>query len=119
MRSKTLVTPDPDSITAVMVRAMLRGQNLGAKDVKVITTRYQDAVPFYLENSFAQVGATAANAVVKQWTDKGGKVVVRSRGVPIKQVVASTKLSADDRERVRDALLHLPQTEPGRKALAA
>jgi ABC-type phosphate/phosphonate transport system substrate-binding protein len=119
IRSQTLVTPDPDSITAVMVRAMLRTQNFGDKDVKVITTRYQDAVPYYLDNGFAQVGATAANAVVKQWTDKGGKVVVRSPGVPIKQVVASTKLSPDQREKVREALLTLAQTEPGRKALAA
>ena len=119
IRSQTLVTPDPDSITAVMVRAMLRTQNFGDKDVKVISTRYQDAVPYYLDNGFAQVGATAASAVVKQWTDKGGKVVVRSPGVPIKQVVASMKLPADQRERLREALLTLSQTEPGRKALAA
>jgi phosphonate transport system substrate-binding protein len=119
IRNRVLVTPDPDSITAVMVRAMLRGQHLGANDLKVLTTRYQDAVPFYIENGFANVGATAANAVVKQWTDKGGKVVVRSRSVPIKQFIVSSKMPADERERVRDALLTLAQSEPGRRALAA
>jgi ABC-type phosphate/phosphonate transport system substrate-binding protein len=119
LKGRVLVTPDPDSITAVMVRAMLRGEKLGPADVKVITTRYQDAVPFYIENTFAQVGATAASAVVKQWTDKGGKVVVRSRGVPIKQVIVSTKVPVEDRERVRDVLLQLAQSDPGRKALAA
>ncbi len=65
LRGQTLVTPDPDSITAVMVRAMLHTQKLGAQDVKVITTRYQDAIPYYLENGFAAVGATAASSVVK------------------------------------------------------
>ncbi len=114
-----LVTPDPDSITAVMVRAMLRTANMGSGDVKVITTRYQDAVPFYLEYDFAQVGATAANAVVKQWTDKGGKVFARSRGVPIKQVIVSTRVTLDDRNKLHDALIALSQHDPGRRALAA
>lgn len=119
IKGQVLVTPDPDSITAVMVRAMLRGEKLGPADVKVISTRYQDAVPFYIENTFASVGATAASSVVKQWTEKGGKVVVRSRGVAIKQVIVSTQVPQETRERVRDVLLHLAQTEPGRKALAA
>jgi ABC-type phosphate/phosphonate transport system substrate-binding protein len=119
LKGQVLVTPDPDSITAVMVRAMLRVQKLGPADVKVITTRYQDAVPFYIDNTFAAVGATAASSVVKQWTDKGGKVVVRSRGVPIKQVVVSTQVPPDARERIRDVLIHLGQTDAGRKALGA
>jgi ABC-type phosphate/phosphonate transport system substrate-binding protein len=112
-----LVTPDPDSITAVMVRAMLRGQSFDKSDVKVITTRYQDAVPFYLEYDFAQVGATAANAVVKEWTQKGGKVFARSRSVPIKQILMSSRYSTDERNRLRDVLVGLAQTEPGRRAL--
>ncbi len=118
LKGRTLVTPDPDSITAWMVRAMLRGEKLGEKDLRVRTTRYQDAVPFYLENDFADVGATAANAVVKTWTGKGGKVMVRSRSVPIKHVIASTRLSAEEVDRVREALVNLSGTDPGRKALS-
>jgi ABC-type phosphate/phosphonate transport system substrate-binding protein len=56
---------------------------------------------------------------VKEWTDKGGKVVLRSRAVPIKQFIASNRLSPDEREKIREALLTLSQTEPGRRALAA
>jgi ABC-type phosphate/phosphonate transport system substrate-binding protein len=119
VKGHTLVTPDPDSITAVMVRAMLRTDQIGGTDLKVRTTRYQDAVPFYIENGFADFGATAANAVVKEWTDKGGKVVLRSRAVPIKQFIASNRLSSDEREKIREVLLTLSQTEPGRRALAA
>jgi ABC-type phosphate/phosphonate transport system substrate-binding protein len=119
LKGRKLVTPDPDSITAVMVRAMLRTENVGSADLKVLTTRYQDAVPFYLQYDFANVGATAANAVVKEWTDKGGKVVFRSRGVPIKQFIVSSRLAPDEQERIRDVLINLPQTEPGRRALAA
>jgi ABC-type phosphate/phosphonate transport system substrate-binding protein len=117
VKGTVLVTPDPDSITAVMVRAMLRTENFRPGDVKVITTRYQDAVPFYLEYDFAQVGATAANAVVKQWTEKGGKVFARSRSVPIKQIVMSSRLSAEERAKLRDALVALAQHDAGRRAL--
>jgi ABC-type phosphate/phosphonate transport system substrate-binding protein len=117
LRGRTLVTPDPDSITAVMVRAMFREEKLGS-DVKVVTTRYQDAVPFYLEHGFAQVGATAAKGVVKSWTDKGGKVLTHSRPVPIKQFIVSTRVSATDQERIREALLNMNDTKQGRIALS-
>ena len=87
--------------------------------VRVITTRYQDAVPFYLENGFAQAGATAANAVVKAWTDKGGKVLSRSRPVPIKQVIVATRMPAEEQQKIRDALLTMRDAKAGRDALDA
>jgi phosphonate transport system substrate-binding protein len=119
LKGRKVVTPDPDSITAVMVRSMLRTGNVRTGDLKMLTTRYQDAVPFYLENGFASVGATAASSVVKQWTDKGGKVVLRSRGVPIKQLIASSRLPSEERERIHEVLVGLAQTDAGRRALAA
>ena len=119
VKGRRLVTPDPDSITAWMVRAMLRAANISPTDLKIVTTRYQDAVPFYLEHSFADVGATAANAVVKEWTDKGGKVFLKSRALPIKYFIASTKLPADEQEKIQRALVTLAQTEPGRQVLGA
>lgn len=125
LKGRTIVTPDPDSITAAMVRAMFRTEKVPlstAKEVtpaaaKVITTRYQDAVPFYLEYGFAEVGVTAANAVVKSWTDKGGKVLLRSRPVPIKQLIVSTRMPADEQQRLREALLGIKDSKPGRDAL--
>jgi phosphonate transport system substrate-binding protein len=127
LKGRTLVTPDPDSITAMMVRAMFRAEKLTATaerepsptTVRVITTRYQDAAPFYIEKGFAQAAATAANSVVKAWTDKGGKVLVRSRPVPIKQMIVSTKLTADEQQRIRDALLNLHNSKSGRDAIDA
>ena len=117
LRGRTVVSPDPDSITAAMLRAMLRDQKLGAADVKILTTRYQDAVPFYVEYGFADAGATAAKAVVQAWTQKGGKVLLSSRPVPIKQMIASTKLSADDEQQIHGVLLGLAQSDAGRNAL--
>lgn len=119
LKGRKLVTPDPDSITAWMVRAMLRSGQIGSDDLKVLTTRYQDAVPFYLEYGFADVGATAANSVVKEWTDKGGKVFLKSRSVPIKYLIVSTKLPADEQERIQRALVTLAQSDQGKQVLAA
>jgi ABC-type phosphate/phosphonate transport system substrate-binding protein len=39
--------------------------------------------------------------------------------VPIKQFIASSRLSAEERDKIREALVTLAQTEPGRRALAA
>jgi ABC-type phosphate/phosphonate transport system substrate-binding protein len=118
LKGETLVTPEKDSITWVMVNAMLRAEKLGPDDVRLRITRYQDAVPFYIDNGFANAGATAARSVVKDWTDKGGKVYITSRGCPIKQFIVSTRLSDVDQERMRDALIGLTQTDAGQRALA-
>ncbi len=118
LRGRTVVSPDPDSITAAMLRAMLRDQKLGPTDIKIITTRYQDAVPFYVEHGFAQAGATAAKAVVQSWTQKGGKVLLSSRTVAIKQMIASTMIPAEDEQQIHVVLLGLTQSDAGRSALA-
>ena len=125
LKGRTVVTPDPDSITAWMVRAMFRTEKVATTDardptpttVRIITTRYQDAVPFYLENNFAQVAVTAANSVVKGWTDKGGKVLLKSRPVPIKQFIVSTAMPAAEQQRIRDALIGLREAKGGPAAL--
>ncbi len=109
--------PDEDSITAWMVRATLRDTLGPGKQVEYVNTRYQDAVPFFVEHSLTQVGATAANAVVKAWTAKGGRILGKSRPVPIKHMIAGPSLSAEQVQRVRDYLIGLDGNEEGRKKL--
>ena len=116
---KSLVTPDPDSITSVITRAMLREQGLAEGSVKLSNTRYQDAVPFYVQNGFTTYGATASTGVIKAWKGSGGKTCAESRPVPIKQWLASTKLDANTTAQVRETLLDLSSSDAGRKALAA
>jgi ABC-type phosphate/phosphonate transport system substrate-binding protein len=119
LKGHSLVTPERDSITWAMVNAMLRAEKFGPNDVKLMNTRYQDAVPFYIDKGFADYGVTAANAVVKSWTAKGGKVYVKSMPVPIKEIIASTRLSAADLEHIRDILVSLSQNDAGQRVLAA
>jgi ABC-type phosphate/phosphonate transport system substrate-binding protein len=54
---------------------------------------------------------------VQAWTQKGGKVLLSSRPVPIKQMIASTKLAADDEQQIHGVLLGLAQSDAGRNAL--
>jgi len=114
---KSFVMPDPDSITAVMTRAMLTEHGVKAASVKMQNTRFQDAVPFYVENGFAAYGATASSSVINGWKEKGGKTCAESRPMPIKQWIASTKLDPALANALRDTLLALDQTDAGKRAL--
>ena len=118
MKGKRFGMPDPDSITAVITRATLRDLGIDPAKAELRTTRYQDAVPFFVENGFSDVGVTASVAVVKDWQEKGGSVVLESKAVPIKHMIASTKLSAGDVEKVRHLMLGLDKSEAGQKVLA-
>jgi ABC-type phosphate/phosphonate transport system substrate-binding protein len=118
MKGKRFGMPDPDSITAVITRATLRDLGIDTAKAEIRTTRYQDAVPFFVENGFSDVGVTGSGAVVKQWQEKGGAVLLESKGVPIKHMIASTKMSDADVEKVRAVMLGLDKSETGQKILA-
>jgi phosphonate transport system substrate-binding protein len=117
LRGRKLGAPDEDSITSWMVRATMRDALGDAKAVTMNYTRYQDAVPFMVEHTFTQAGASASNAIVKDWEAKGGKVIFRSKPVPIKHLIASASLSAEQLGKVRDYFIALDTTEAGRKKL--
>ena len=117
LKGLRLGAPDEDSITSWMVRASLRDALGDAKQVAMTYTRYQDAVPFFVENNLTHCGATAAGAVIKAWTAQGGKVLFKSKPVPIKHVIASPNLSAEQIGIVREYLLGLDSTDEGKKKL--
>ena len=109
--------PDEDSITAWMVRATVRELMGDAKAVSYTYTRFQDAVPFMVENTFTQAGATASGPLVKQWQAGQGKVLGSSRPVPIKEVLASPAITAQQLAELREYFTTLDSTEAGRKKL--
>ena len=117
LKGTKLGAPDEDSITAWMTRATIREALGDARQVSYIYTRYQDAVPFFVDNNLTPAGSTAAGAVIKAWQAKGGKLLFRSKPVPIKHIIASPKLRPDQVSTVRAYLLALDSTEEGRKKL--
>lgn len=118
LKGMRLGAPDEDSITSWMVRATLRDALGDPKQVSFSYTRYQDAVPFFVENNLTHAGASASSAVVKDWVAKGGRVLAKSKAVPIKHVIASTALPAEQVEKVREYLLSLDASDEGKKKLA-
>jgi ABC-type phosphate/phosphonate transport system substrate-binding protein len=118
MKGKRFGMPDPDSITAVITRATMRDLGIDTRTAEIRTTRYQDAVPFFVENNFSDVGITGSGSVVKEWQEKGGAVLLESKPVPIKHMIASTKMSEGDVEKVRAVMLGLDKSEHGQKILA-
>jgi len=117
LKGLRLGAPDEDSITAWMVRATLRDAVGDPKNVQLHYTRYQDAVPFYVEHTLTHAGATAANAVVRDWQAKGGKVIAQSKAVPIKHLLAGPSISAEQVAALRDYFVGLDASDDGRKKL--
>ncbi len=76
LKGMKLGAPDEDSITSWMVRASLRDAQIDPKAMAITYTRYQDAVPFFVENNLTASGATASNSLVKAWQAKGGQGAV-------------------------------------------
>jgi len=117
LNESSLGVPDEDSITSWMVRATMRDTLGTASKVKYSYTRYQDAVPFFVEHGLTKAGASAANSVVKGWTAKGGRILGTSRPVPIKHILAGSSLSAEQAQQVREYFLGLDASDEGKKRL--
>jgi len=118
LKGRAMVMPDADSITAWMVRATLRDLGLDTRIEKLSTTRYQDGIPFMMEHGFYDVGITAAAAVVRDWESKGGRVLLESRPVPIKLLIASPDLPTFEFDRIQQTFLDLERSDAGRQILA-
>ena len=110
--------PDEDSITSVIMRATLRDA-FGPQPLQTTYVRLQDAVPFMVENNFVAAGVSASKAVVKAWQDKGGKVLATSKPVPIKHLIASNKMTGEQRAQIAAYFIGLEQNPEGKKRLEA
>lgn len=118
LKGKKIGVPSVESITTVMFSANLRELSFQQPESSFVPTRYQDAVPFMIENGFVEAGITGSSAIEKDWIGKGGRVVTETKPVPIKQFLASKKLSDTERAKLQALMLNLSGTDVGRSALA-
>lgn len=118
LKSGKIGAPDEDSITSVIMRATLRDA-LGPQPLPTTYVKLQEAVPFMIENNFVAAGVSASRAVVKNWQDKGGKVLASSKPVPIKHMIASSKLTEAQRAQLTSYFVELDQSADGKKRLEA
>ncbi|MEY4752333.1 MAG: hypothetical protein RJA44_8 [Pseudomonadota bacterium] len=113
LRGRRIGTPDPDSITAVLTRATMRDALKDqAGSVTYQSTRYQDAIPFMIEHGFVDAGATASEAVIRDWTSRGGRVLHASKPVPIKYLLAGRSIGDAELERLQAYFLALDGSSP-------
>ncbi len=118
LRGKKIGVPALESITTVMITAHLHALGFVTPEKFYMATRYQDAVPFMIENGFVEAGVTGSGAVAKAWVAKGGRIIGEAKPIPIKQFIASKKLNDADRAKVQTLMLNLSETEAGKIALA-
>jgi phosphonate transport system substrate-binding protein len=118
LRGKKIGVPAVESITTTMFTAELRERGFQHPENAYTATRYQDAVPFMIENGFVDAGVTGSGKVAKAWVDKGGRILSELKPIPIKQFLASGKLSEADREKVKNLVLGMSENEAGKAALA-
>jgi phosphonate transport system substrate-binding protein len=118
LQGKKIGVPSMESITTVMFTAALREMKFQQPEKTFIATRYQDAVPFMIENKFVVAGVTGSGKVAKDWAAKGGRVIAETKPIPIKQFLASNRFSESERGRIQALILGLSSSDPGRAALA-
>jgi ABC-type phosphate/phosphonate transport system substrate-binding protein len=113
-KGKRMVTPERGSYMWHIVNATLRDNKLGPDDVERKTMRDQAAIGWSVTNGFFDVGVVASfSGVGKNWEKQGGRVVAKSRAVPVTPLIASTDFSEDQVVRMRKALVALNDTEAG------
>ena len=117
--TKLIGSPDPNSITAWLVRATLRDAAAAAKasTPQLKFTRYQESIPFMVTNGFVDIAATASEPIVKEWVAAGGKVLTTSRSVPIKDVIEANTLGKEAIEIVESYFLELSSNADGQAKL--
>lgn len=93
-----------------------RGINLSAERVQYV--REQGAVPFYLENKFADIGAIASYSGPAKVLEKSGhRVLHKSVPQPYFPLVASARFTPDQIAAMQAELLAMTRTGAGREVL--
>lgn len=116
---KPVGSPDPNSITAWLIRATLRDAAGAAKTTAppLKFTRYQDSIPFMVSAGFVDVAATASEPIVKEWVAGGGKVIATSKAVPIKNVIVSNAMGKEAIEAIKAYFIDLSASAEGQAKL--
>jgi ABC-type phosphate/phosphonate transport system substrate-binding protein len=114
IRGRSIVTPDRYSYMWRIAAAMMRDNNISIAQQKVRSMRDQAAIGWSMENGFFDVGVVASfSGVGRTWEKRGGRVIARSRDLPMVPLIASPKLSAAQVARLRVALIALDSNEQG------
>lgn len=117
-RGKRWVLPEKVSYMARLCSAELRDRGVAMGREQVQHVREQGAVPFYLDNGFADVGAVASYSGPGRALEKSGhRVLHRSIPQPYFPLVAGKRVTPDQVNAIQAELAALPQSDAGRVVL--
>ncbi|MBX3607596.1 MAG: phosphate/phosphite/phosphonate ABC transporter substrate-binding protein [Piscinibacter sp.] len=117
-KGKRWVLPERVSYMSKFCAAELRDRGIVVEREQLQYVREQGAVPFYLDNGFADVGGIASYSGVARSLEKTGhRILHRSVAQPYFPLVAGKRLTAEQIRAVQAELTALPQTEAGREIL--
>lgn len=111
-----IAMPEKGALMSLAGLATLR--DLGGKpaSLQVRYAHYQEAVPYMVEQKFADVGVVAP-AQSKAWEKKGGVTLFKSKKLPFWGIIASSKISANEVAAMQEALIAMENTEEGKAIL--
>jgi phosphonate transport system substrate-binding protein len=117
-RDTRWVAPEPVSYMARFCAAELRDRGVQIASDRLRRVREQGAVPFYLDNKFADVGVVASySSVAKSLEKSGHRVIHTSVSQPYFPLVASRQFSVEQVQAMQRALAALPDSDTGRDLL--
>jgi ABC-type phosphate/phosphonate transport system substrate-binding protein len=120
LQGKRLILPEEAAYMTHFCLAELRDQGVTFDRARVNYVKEQAAIPFALGNGLVQVGGIASySGAAKKLEANGLRVIHTSRAQPYLPLVAGKRLTAQQVQHLRDAMVALSKTEEGGKALAA
>lgn len=117
-RGARWVLPEKVSYMSKFCTAELRDRGIVVANEKVQFVREQGAVPFYLDNRFADVGGIASYSGPAKALEKTGHRILHKSGVqPYFPLVAGKRVTTEQVRAVQAELNSLPQSDAGKDVL--
>lgn len=117
-RGKRWVMPEQVSYMSRFCAAELRDRGIKVATEKVQFVREQGAVPFYIDNTFADVGVVASySGVAKNLEKTGHKVLHKSILQPYFPLVAHKRFTPEQVRSMQAELAKLPDSDVGKEVL--
>jgi ABC-type phosphate/phosphonate transport system substrate-binding protein len=114
VKGKSILTPDRYAYMWRIANAMMRDSKISMAKEQVRTMSDQAAIAWSMEGGFFDVGVVASfSGVGRSWEKKGGRVIARSPEVLNTPMIASSKVTPAQVQKLRTALVTLGANESG------
>lgn len=118
LNGKVVAFPSPNTLTSLLTRADL--EKMHHVKITPLYVRTHRSVYLHVANGLAPAGAGTARTFQEQDEEVRNslRIIHTTRGIPSYPVVAHSRVPAEEREKVRKALLAMGNTPEGRELLS-